>query len=93
VVALPGILNKLLIYTDHGWWTAFYPDLYTQEQDGNLPAETLYELKEGDNAGWPSTHYDQNKNKRVLALNMVEMGIREVMKNWNLSGVSMHLWP
>ncbi len=58
-----------LFATDHGrgGLNSFYPELYTQEQDGDLPAETLYEFKEGDNAGWPSTYYDQNKNKRVLA--------------------------
>ncbi|MDO1512870.1 PQQ-dependent sugar dehydrogenase [Maribacter confluentis] len=58
-----------LFATDHGRGGLhnFYPELYTQKQDGELPAETLYEIKEGDNAGWPSTYFDPIKNKRVLA--------------------------
>lgn len=58
-----------LFATDHGrgGFHNFYPDVYTQKQDAELPAETLYELKEGDNAGWPKTYYDPIKNKRMLA--------------------------
>lgn len=58
-----------LFATDHGRGGLhnFYPDLYTKKQDGELPAETLYELKENDNAGWPYTYYDQFKKKRILA--------------------------
>jgi len=58
-----------LFATDHGrgGLHSFYPDLFTQQQDGELPAETLYELKEGDNAGWPKTYVDPTKNERMLA--------------------------
>ncbi|SHJ61877.1 PQQ-dependent sugar dehydrogenase [Pseudozobellia thermophila] len=58
-----------LFATDHGRGGLhnFYPDLFTEEQDGNLPAETLYELRENDNAGWPYTYYDPIKKARILA--------------------------
>jgi len=58
-----------LFATDHGrgGLLSFYPDVFTKKQDAELPAETLYELKEGDNAGWPKTYYDHFKNKRMLA--------------------------
>lgn len=58
-----------LFATDHGRGGLhhFYPDLYTEKQNGELPAETLYELKEHDNAGWPYTYYDQFKKQRILA--------------------------
>lgn len=58
-----------LFATDHGrgGLSNFYPDLYTAQQNDELPSETFYELKENDNAGWPSTYYDHQKNKRVLA--------------------------
>jgi len=58
-----------LFATDHGRGGLhnFYPDLYTKKQDGELPAETFYELKENDNAGWPYTYYDHIKKKRILA--------------------------
>lgn len=58
-----------LFATDHGrgGLSHFYPELFTKKQNDELPAETLYELKENDNAGWPSTYYDHQMNKRVLA--------------------------
>lgn len=58
-----------LFATDHGRGGLhnFYPDVFTQKQDGELPAETLYELKEGDDAGWPKTYYDHFRNSRMLA--------------------------
>lgn len=58
-----------LFATDHGrgGLQNFYPDLYTKKQNDELPAETFYELKENDNAGWPYTYYDHIKKKRILA--------------------------
>jgi len=58
-----------LFATDHGrgGLSNFYPELYTKKQNDELPSETFYELKENDDAGWPSTYYDHQKNKRVLA--------------------------
>ncbi|APQ17287.1 PQQ-dependent sugar dehydrogenase [Maribacter hydrothermalis] len=58
-----------LFATDHGRGGLhnFYPDVFTQKQDAELPSETLYEIKEGDNAGWPKSYYDHFKNKRMLA--------------------------
>ena len=58
-----------LFATDHGrgGLSNFYPDLFTKKQNDELPSETFYELKENDDAGWPSTYYDHQKNKRVLA--------------------------
>ncbi len=46
---------------------SLYPDLYTEEQSSELPAETMYELKKGDNAGWPYQYYDPKKEKYVQA--------------------------
>ncbi len=50
-----------------GGLSDFYPELYTPQQSAELPAETLYELHENDNAGWPYIYYDQFKNKKILA--------------------------
>ncbi|MBM1105106.1 PQQ-dependent sugar dehydrogenase [Aurantibacter crassamenti] len=60
--------NSLFV-TDHGrgGLSNFYPEVFTEKQNNELPSETFYELKENDNAGWPSTYYDHQKNKRVLA--------------------------
>lgn len=45
----------------------FYPDHYTAKHSAELPAETLYELHDGDDAGWPYIYYDQFKKKKMLA--------------------------
>lgn len=89
--------TNALYATDHGrgGLHSFYPERYTQEQDGDLPAETLYELKEGDDAGWPSTYYDQNKNKRVLAPEYGGDGEKESDEKFvnPLVGFPAHLGP
>jgi glucose/arabinose dehydrogenase len=43
------------------------PDLYDAKQSAELPAETMYALQKGDNAGWPYVYYDQFKKKKILA--------------------------
>ncbi|GAA4405219.1 sorbosone dehydrogenase family protein [Nibrella viscosa] len=45
----------------------FYPQYYTPEQSSLLPAETMYELHKGDDAGWPYIYYDQFQKKKILA--------------------------
>ncbi len=44
-----------------------YPDLYTTKQSAELPAECMYRLNKGDNAGWPYIYYDQIQHKKILA--------------------------
>jgi len=44
-----------------------FPDLYDTETSAELPAETMYRLEEGSDAGWPYVYYDQNKDKKILA--------------------------
>lgn len=43
-----------------------FPDLYTQEQGNDLPAETFYEVHQGTNGGWPYAYWDQNKKQYIL---------------------------
>lgn len=43
-----------------------YPNLYTVHQSALLPAECMYELKQGDNAGWPYLYYDWQTHKKML---------------------------
>jgi glucose/arabinose dehydrogenase len=49
-----------------GQFHDFYPQFYTSEQSTLLPAETMYELKEGDDAGWPQVYYDHFQKKKIL---------------------------
>ncbi len=44
-----------------------FPALYTEEQDKILPAENLYELKEGADAGWPFVYYDPSEQKQIVS--------------------------
>jgi glucose/arabinose dehydrogenase len=43
------------------------PDLYNAKQSAELPAETMYALRKGDNAGWPYVYYDQFQKKKILS--------------------------
>ena len=61
--------TNTLFATVHGrgQFHDFYPQYYTPQQSSELPAETLYELHEGDDAGWPYVYYDQFQKKIILA--------------------------
>ena len=58
-----------LFATQHGRgkFDDFYPQYYTPKQSAELPAETLYQLKGGDDAGWPYIYYDHIQKKKILA--------------------------
>lgn len=43
-----------------------FPQYYTPKQSAELPAETMYELFQGADAGWPFVYYDQFKKKKML---------------------------
>lgn len=45
----------------------FYPQYYTPQMSAELPAETMYEIHKGDDAGWPYIYYDQKQKKKILA--------------------------
>lgn len=44
-----------------------FPELYDSKQNAELPAECMYALKKGDNAGWPYIYYDPVQRKKILA--------------------------
>lgn len=44
-----------------------WPDLYTEEENAELPAEELLRLSQGANAGWPYCYYDGKQGKKVLS--------------------------
>jgi glucose/arabinose dehydrogenase len=60
--------NSLFV-TQHGrdQLNTFYPTMYTDAQNADLPAETMYEMKEGDDAGWPYVYYDPFQKKKILS--------------------------
>jgi glucose/arabinose dehydrogenase len=44
-----------------------FPQYYTPKQSSELPAETMYELHKGDDAGWPFVYYDQFQKKKMIS--------------------------
>ncbi len=50
-----------------GQFHDYYSQFYTPKQSGELPAEAMYELHKGDDAGWPYIYYDQFQKKKMLA--------------------------
>ena len=61
--------TNTLFATQHGRgkFDDFYPQFYTPKQSAELPAETMYQLKDGDDAGWPYIYYDHIQKKKILA--------------------------
>ncbi len=50
-----------------GQFHDFYPQYYTPKQSAELPAETMYEVHKGDDAGWPYVYYDHIQKKKIIA--------------------------
>ena len=57
--------NKLFVMM-HGrdQLHSLFPDLYTEEESAVLPAECMYALEKGDDAGWPYIYYDQQTEQK-----------------------------
>jgi len=45
----------------------FYPDLFTEQQGADLPAEEFLLVEDGDFFGWPYCYYDQIQKMKLLA--------------------------
>ncbi|TKG95976.1 sorbosone dehydrogenase [Puteibacter caeruleilacunae] len=45
----------------------FFPELFDDEANAQLPAEEFFLVEEGSNCGWPYCYYDQLQDKKVLA--------------------------
>ena len=43
-----------------------WPELYSDEDNAQLPAEEFLEIEEGDDFGWPYCYYDQFQQKKIL---------------------------
>ncbi len=51
--------------------------LYSRWQSAVYPSEELLRVEEGSNAGWPYYYYDQDKGKRVMNPEYLNVGIKE----------------
>ena len=43
-----------------------FDSLYTEQQNAELPAEEMFQVKKGSNFGWPYCYYDQIQHKKLL---------------------------
>lgn len=59
-----------------------FPDMFTVKQSAELPAECMYALKKGDNAGWPYMYYDQLQHKKIMAPEYGGDGKKEAVGNF-----------
>ena len=46
---------------------SIFPSIFTDQQNAELPAECMFELHKGSNAGWPYIYYDAAQGKKMLA--------------------------
>lgn len=62
-------VNNKLYVVQHGrdQLYQFYPNLYTEQQGAELPAEEFLLVEEGDFFGWPYCYYDQFQKQKLLA--------------------------
>jgi glucose/arabinose dehydrogenase len=47
--------------------SGLWPDLFTEEQSAETPAEEFVRIEQGDNFGWPYCYYDNQLGRLVLA--------------------------
>ncbi|MCX2453764.1 PQQ-dependent sugar dehydrogenase [Pedobacter sp. PLR] len=61
--------NNTLYVMQHGRdnLNSSWPKLFNTKQSAEIPAEAMYMIKKGDNAGWPYVYYDTYQNKNILA--------------------------
>lgn len=62
-------VTKQLYALQHGrdQLSTLFPDLFTNEQSAELPAEEFLLVRKGADFGWPYCYYDEFQNKKVLA--------------------------
>ena len=44
----------------------FYPELFNQQEGAVNPAEEMFRLPKGSDAGWPYCYFDNGKNKKLM---------------------------
>ena len=60
--------DNALFVTQHGrdQLHDLFPQFYDAKASAILPAECMYEIHKGDNAGWPYIYYDEIQKKQIL---------------------------
>ena len=45
----------------------FFPELFTDKESAEFPAEEFFQIDKGDDFGWPYCFYDGQKNQKLLS--------------------------
>jgi len=61
--------NNTLFVMQHGrdQLHDLFPEMFTEKESALLPAECMYMIHKGDDAGFPFIYYDQIQHKKMLA--------------------------
>ncbi|MCB9265465.1 MAG: PQQ-dependent sugar dehydrogenase [Lewinellaceae bacterium] len=61
--------TKSLFVLQHGrdQLSYLYPELYSDQDNAELPAEEFLSVSPGDDFGWPYCYFDQRKGQKLLA--------------------------
>jgi glucose/arabinose dehydrogenase len=61
--------NNKLYVVQHGrdQLSQLFPDLYSEQEGAELPAEEFFMVEDGDFFGWPYCYYDQIRKIKLLA--------------------------
>lgn len=64
-----NVASNSLYAAQHGrdQLSMFWPEMYDEKQNAELPAEEFIQINDGDDFGWPFCYYDQFQNLKVLA--------------------------
>ena len=60
---------RTLFGTSHGrdGLSTLWPEVYTHEQNADIPSEELFRLDRGVDIGWPYCFHDRRRHRKVLA--------------------------
>ncbi len=67
-IAWDSATQKLYV-VQHGrdQLSQFWPNLYDDKQNAELPAEEFFKVEKGSNFGWPYCYYDHIQKKKLLS--------------------------
>jgi glucose/arabinose dehydrogenase len=88
--------NNMLFVMQHGRdQMTMFPKYYDTKKNAELPAECMFMLKKGDNAGWPYCYYDPMQNKNMLSPEYGGDGVKEAAKEFidPVAAYPAHLAP
>jgi len=61
-----GVENLYAVQHGRDQLHSLFPDLYTQKESAQMPAEEVFKVDRGDNFGWPYCYYDWMQDEKVL---------------------------